>query len=461
MSISNSLEQNKKYLSETLPLEQSFDIVQRDFYLGQTPAYWIGLNGLCDNEILQHIISDLQNYLFSKDDIIKHLETYMESRIAYVQAELCDSWQTALKNLLSGPCLLFVDGFDKCIILDTRSYTLRTTEEPDTEKVTRGARDGFIESLVSNTSLIRRRIRDTGLTFEKHIVGNQSQTDVAVGYLSQLAPPDIIQKVRDVLSNMDVSTLTMGTKSLEEMLVKKKWYHPLPCILTTERPDVACSYLSEGHVLIVVDNSPSVIILPCTIFQFTQAPEDYYKSIGVGNYIRFIRFVCIFISLLTMPVFMLLYSGLSWSRLVVYILLIELSLDLFKYSSAHAPSGFSGSLSIIGGLILSDSAIQLNWTSPEVIFYGAATMLASLSIAHIEFAEGIRLYRLFLILITGCFGILGFVIGLLLIMLSVIFTPTFAGRSYFWPLYPFNKNALKKLLFRYPTSKAQPINSKD
>ena len=263
----------------------------------------------------------------------------------------------------------------------------------------------------------------------------------------------------------------MGAKSLEELLVKKRWCNPLPCFHMTERPDVACSYLTEGHILLMVDTSPTVIILPCTIFQFTQSPEDYYKSPSVGNYIRIIRFACLLVSLLLMPVFLLLgmyadvlpdsFNVLTADpigpiKLFVYVVFIELGLDLFKYSSSHATSGFSQSLSIVGGLVISDIAINLQWASTEVIFYGAATMLATLSLANIEFAEGIRLYRIFLVLCTGFFKLPGFIIGLSLIILSIITTPTFANKSYFWPLYPFNWKALRTLLFRYPTSKAQP-----
>lgn len=458
MGIYSNINDNIKYLNKILPIDKSFDIMTRKLIFGKTRAYWIGINGFCKSDSLQWLFSDLQNITYTEDSIIENIELYMNSKIGYIQTSLCDDWNLIIKNILSGPSVLFIDGFSKCIILDTRTFPLRSIEEPDTEKVTRGARDGFIESIISNTSLIRRRLRDPDLTFEITSVGSKSQTDIAIAYINGVASEEVINEVKNRLKSMNLSTLTMGTKSLEEVLVKKHWYNFLPSIFSTERPDVACSYIAEGHVAIVVDTSPSVLILPCTIFQFTQSPEDYYKSIGVGNYIRFIRFLCIFISLLSLPIFML-FSNMPPIKLFVYILLIELGLDLFKYSSAHAPSGFSGSLSLIGGLILSEAAIELNWTSSEVIFYGAATMLATLSLSNLEFAEAIRLYRLFLVICTGFLGLWGFLTGCIFIVVSIITTPTFAGRSYFWPLFPLNKTALWKLLFRYPTSKAQPIKS--
>jgi stage V sporulation protein AF len=239
----------------------------------------------------------------------------------------------------------------------------------------------------------------------------------------------------------------------------------------TERPDVAASYLTEGHILIVVDNSPTVLILPCTIFQFTQSPEDYYKSPLVGSYFRLVRFLCIPASLLLMPIFLLVTAyypqfamrsgilsteSLTPLQMIIYVAAVEFILDLFKYSASVSSSRFSGSLSIIGGLLIGDIAVSLNWASVEVLFYAAVTLLASLSIASVEFADALRLYRIFLIILTAVLGKWGFAAGVTLVIFSVISTPTFGGMSYFWPLFPFNGAALRSLLFRQPTAKAQP-----
>ena len=242
-------------------------------------------------------------------------------------------------------------------------------------------------------------------------------------------------------------------------------------IQLTERPDVACSYLCEGHILLIVDNSPAVLLLPGTIFQFTQSPEDYYNNPLTGTYFRMIRFLYIPVSLLLLPVFLLLsayypeitaslqltpVSDLSPFRLFFYVLAVEFLLDLFKYSAALSSSRVSGALSIVGGLLIGDIAVSLNWASTEVLFYAAVTMLANLSLSSIEFADALRIYRILLVVTTGLWGLPGFIIGLTLVSLSMITTPTFAGFSYFWPLFPFNGPALRSLLFRRPTYKAQP-----
>ncbi len=471
MELSSSLEKNIEQIQSVFPIPQSFDIVTRRLFLGETKAYWIGINGFCRVELLQHIFSDLQNPIYMKDNRIEDIERYMNAKIGYAQASLSGSWEDIISNILSGPSALFIDGFAQAIMIDVRTYPARSVSEPDTERVTLGARDGFVETMLFNTNLIRRRIRSPRLTFEMQSIGAESKTDVAIAYLDNNVNHEFLARLKQSLTGLSVTSLTMGAKSLEELLVKKRWFHPLPCMHYTERPDVACSFLMEGHIVVIVDNSPSVLILPCTVFQFMQSPEDYYKSPVVGTYFRLIRFLCIPVSLILMPLFLLLTvyfpefsekweilstESLPGPTIIFYIFAVEFLLDLFKYSASVSSSRFSGSLSIIGGLIIGDIAVELNWASVEILFYAAVTLLTSLSLASIEFSDALRVYRLFLVITTALFGLWGFLGGLALVLLSVITTPTFGGMSYFWPLYPFQWKALCTLLLRYPTASAQP-----
>ncbi len=471
MQISERLQDNIDYMKANLPIGTSFDLMTRDLYLGKTKAYFMGVNGFCKTEILQRIFSDLQDPSYMADGHVDDISHYVSAKIGYAQTSLTDSWENIFRNVLSGPSVLFIDGFAQAVLIDVRTYPTRGIAEPDLERVTRGSRDGFVETLVVNANLIRRRVRSTKLTFAMHSVGSESKTDVCVAYLENTVNKGLLDKLSRTLDSLQVSALTMGAKSLEELLLRKHWWNPLPSMQITERPDVACSYLLEGHILVLVDNSPFVIVLPCTIFQFTQSAEDYYKSPAVSTYFRLVRFLCIPVSLLLMPLFLLaaayfpdfsqrwglLSSGdLGPVRLFFYVLTVEFLLDLFKYSSALSSGKFSGSLSMIGGLIIGDIAVSLNWVSVEVLFYGAVTLLASLSITGTEFSDGLRLYRILLIAATGFFGLPGFLTGLTLVLLSAATTPTFGGFSYFWPLFPFNAKALGRLLFRSPTPKAQP-----
>lgn len=469
--LSNRLDENITTLKKLLPIGTSFDLVTRDLYLGETKSYWLGINGFCKTEILQQIFSDLQNPLYTQDQQVKDLVRYVNAKIGYAQVSFTDSWDVILRNVLSGPSVLFVDGFSQAVLIDVRTYPTRGVAEPDAERITRGARDGFVETMLFNANLIRRRIRSPHLTFSVHNVGTESKTDVVIAYLNNCVNQELLNRLTETIDKLQVTSLTMGAKSLEELLIKKRWWNPLPSIQLTERPDVACSYLLEGHILVIVDNSPMVLIFPCTVFQFTQSAEDYYKSPLVGTYFRLVRFLCIPVSLLLMPLFLLLTAYFpdlseSWQlvstaelttpRLIFYVFAVEFILDLFKYSTALSSSRFSGSLSIVGGLIIGDIAVSLNWASVEVLFYAAVTLLASLSLSSVEFSDALRIYRIFLILATGFFGLYGFIISMTLVSLSIITTPTFGGMSYYWPLFPLNCKALKRLLFRTPTAKAQP-----
>lgn len=471
MELSTNLQENKKLLKQLLPIGTSFDFITKDIIIGNKSAYWVGINGLCNTEELHRALFSILDPEYLEDYTLSDIADFMMRKMGYAQITISDNVQDIQKNLLSGPTLLMIDGFAQALIIDIRMYPNRGIQEPEVEKVTRGSRDGFNETLLTNTNLLRRRIRSPQLIFEMHSVGTDSQTDVALAYMKASADEKLLQKVIDAIDNLKVTSLTMGSNSLQELLVKKHWWNPLPNIQMTERPDVASSYLEEGHILILVDNSPMVLILPCTIFQFTQCPEDYHKSPIVGTYFRLLRFLCIPVNTLLLPVFLLItteYPDLSAQlqllptetpskiQLIVYCIAIEIFLDLFRYSTSMRGDRFSGPLSIVGGLIIGEIATNLNWASPEVLFYGAVTLLTSLTISSMELGDGLRIYRYFILLTTAFFGVWGFWIGLALILLSIATTPTFGGMSYFWPLFPFNWKALRTLLFRYPTYSAQP-----
>lgn len=469
--LSANLDENITQAKKLLPIGLSFDLITRELELGKTRAYWIGINGFCRTELLQRLFSDLQNPLYMKDQTVENIEEYMKAKIGYSQVSLENRWDVLLQNLLSGPSFLLIDGFDQAIIIDVRTYPTRGIEEPEAEKVTRGSRDGFVETLLFNTNLIRRRLRSPALTFEIQTAGSVSKTDIAIAYMKDEVNEKLLARLKKSLQELSATTLTMGAKSLEELLIRKRWFNPLPSLHMTERPDVACSFLTEGHILVIVDNSPTVLILPCNLFQFTQSPEDYYKPPIVGCYFRMIRFFCILVSLFLMPVFLLITvyypqqaaqwqlmttEGIGPIKLIFYVIAVEFFLDLFKNAAALNSNLFSGSLSIVGGLIIGDVAVQLNWVSIEILFYAAITLLTSISLSSMEFGDGLRIYRFFLIAATSVGGIWGFGIGILLILISTATTPTFGGMSYLWPLYPFHWKALKTLLFRYPAAKAQP-----
>lgn len=468
-----NLSENISYFQSVLPLCESFDFITREITLGNTSCYFISINGMCDLEIMQRLFSDIKQEDFHENAIKNALKlpTFVKDAFYYAQISFSSSIEDMIQQVLSGPSLLLIDGYGQALIIDTRKYPARGTEEPDSEKVIRGSKDGFVETLLTNCNLLRRRLKTPGLTFSLHTVGEVSATDVAVCYLKDYCDNALLSSIKKQLDSLNTSCLTMGIQSLKELLCKKSFLHPMPNFYTTARPDVAASYLAEGYILLLVDNSPFTMVLPCNIFQFTQNPEDYYKTPALGTYLRSIRFLCIIISLFLLP--LVLYFShhqemlpsifkaaippdLNHLAAFIYILFIELGLDLFKYASSHTSSGYSSSLAIVGGLLIGDLAINLNWSNNEILFYGATTMLASLGITNVELSDAIKLYRITLILLTGFFPNVGFWIGLILIFLSFITTPVWGKKSYFWPLIPFRPKSLMKVLFRCPSYKAQP-----
>ena len=504
--LQKKLSDNVSQLKKLLPLGRSFDLMSRDLLLGSTKAFWVGLNGFCVSEILEKLFGALQGTegdqsrlprldafmgtpcpadenrphkrekkplenVSRKSQGVSPLHAYVEARVGIAQISYASDFETILDKLTSGNSILFTDGYAEAVILDTRAYHSRSVQEPELEKMTRGARDGFIEILLTNANLIRRRIRSPHLVFEMHTVGMAGKTDVCVAYLEDRCDPDLVQKISQKIDSLKVTALTMGAKSLEELLVKRRFFNPLPSLQMTERPDVAASYLAEGYVLVLVDNTPMVLVLPCTIFHFTQTAEDYYKNPLVGTYLRMVRFLCIPVALLFLPLFLFLtsyYPELAQSlrlisaevpsrgMLFFYVLVVEFFLAMFQYSASLSSDRFSGALSIVGGLLIGDMAVSLHWSTSEVLFYGGITLLATISVSCVELSDALRLYRMFLLLCTFLGGPLGFWIGLGLILLSILTTPTFGGYSYFWPLFPWNGKALVNLLLRTPTAKAQP-----
>lgn len=464
MALSKKLSVNKKILKERLGIEKSFDIIGREFMAGEKEAYVVFVDGFAKDNIMFWILETLQS--LNKEEITAHtVATLLQKKIGYIEVDTFDEIETLVLFVLSGTVALFLDGETKGIIIDARQYPVRGPEEPDLERVTRGARDGLVETIIFNTALIRRRIRDPKLIFEIQNVGKRSRSDVVVGYIEDLADPLLLDNVREKLKEIDVDALVMAEKTLEELLIKKKWYNPLPQAKFTERPDVAAAHLLEGHIAIIVDTSPSVMLLPVTIFHFTQHAEDYYQNPTVGTYIRWIRFLGMLSAFLIIPLWLLLVLNPEYLPdsleflgpkkvgnipLFIQFLALEIGFDLLRIASIHTPNTLSTSLGIIGALILSEVAIKVGWFVPETVLYIALAGIGTFATPSLEFAMAIRIFRLLLLIFTGLFNIYGFIAGICIILLIVFTTKSFDGKRFTWPLVPFDPKPLSHILFRKP-----------
>ncbi|SKC91504.1 stage V sporulation protein AF [Maledivibacter halophilus] len=463
MRLSKKIKDNIDFLDKKMGISKSFDLVNREVKIGGRAASLLFIDGFAKDEIMLFIQKTLQG--LEREDINPNtIEKLMKEKIAYLEVESTNEFEQLEFMVLSGALAILIDKEDKAIILDVRSYPVRGLQEPELEKVTRGARDGFTETLVFNTALIRRRIRDPNLRFEITKVGKRSQTDVVIGYIEDIANPNLINELKGKIDAIDTDALEMTEKTLEEFIMGKNW-NPLPQARYTERPDVTASHLMEGHIVVIVDNSPSVMILPVTMFHFTQHAQDYYQNPAVGTYFRWIRFTGIIFSLIIPPLWLLLvyYKGSfpEWLEflgprktgeipLLIQFIILEFGIDLLRIASIHTPNVLSTSLAIIGGLILSEYAIKVGWFIPETILYMAVAGLGMFATPSIEFSMAIRIFRLILLISTGIFKLYGFLISLIFICIVFITTKSFGDLRYTWPLIPFNRKALSTILTRKP-----------
>lgn len=468
IKLTKDIKENKEILKQSLPIEKSFDIIGRELVIGEIESYLVFIDGFAKDDIMLWILEVLQS--LKKEDISKNtISTLIKSKIGYIEVESFSDINQMTTLVLAGAVALIIDGQEEGIIIDAREYPVRGPQEPDLEKVTRGSRDGLVETIIFNTSLIRRRLRDPNLIFEIKSVGKRSRTDVVISYLKDLVDEKLLKEIQDKIDNVDVGALVMAEKTLEELIIKKHWYNPLPQVKFTERPDVVAAHLMEGHIAIIVDTSPSVMILPVTMFHFTQHAEDYYQNIAVGTHIRWIRFLGMICALLLLPLWLLLvnnrqfipeflqFLGPKESSIIpifIQFILLEFGLDLLRISSIHTPNSLTTSLGIIGGLILSEFAVKVGWFVPETVLYMAISAIGTFATPSIEFAMAIRIFRLLLIVLTGLFNLYGFVAGIIVIFVITYRTSSFKnGKKYTWPLIPFQWKPLSHILFRMPIPK--------
>ena len=383
----------------------------------------------------------------------------------YVECDVIENEETMLQMVMSGATLMLGSTFGaSAMIIDARTYPARETAEPENDRVMRGARDGFVETLIFNTALVRRRIRDVALTMQYETVGKSSKSDVVVAYMADRADQALVESVTKRLRSLDTDALTMGHESLAESLIKTRWYNPFPKIRYTERPDTAAAHLLEGSVIVLLDNSPAAMILPTSIFTFLQETNDFYLPPLTGTYLRVVRHAVFWLTLFLTPLWFLgvlnptlVPDWLTFAlpeergRLPVYLqlLLAEFVIDGLRMASMNTPDMLTNSLSVVGGLILGEFAVDVGWLIPEVILYMAFVAIANFTQTSFELGYALKFMRILLLTLTAFFNVWGFVIGVLLILVLIATNRTANGsRSYLYPLIPFSGKAMLSLLVR-------------
>ena len=476
MILSTDLEKNIQMFRESLPLGESFDVLERKITVHETTFYLYYLDGFAKDTNLEYVRRDMTNLSAETFKTIQSAKELSEKAISSIEVSTDNNIDNLIIAVLSGQTVLLGPHYAEGLIIDLRTYPARGTEEPAKEKVLRGSHDGFVETLISNTALIRRRIRDPHLVFEMENIGDVSRTDVVVGYMRNKVDKKTLYKIKQTIKTLNVDALTMGDQSLVESVHSYSWFNPFPKVRYTERPDVAAAHLMEGKVIILVDNTPTALILPTNIFDFMQSVDDYYLPVLTGNYLRLIRYLVFITNLLISPLFVLLTDNPGWIQgraaefllpdvpyvipIFLQFVILEIALDGLNLASLNTPSALGTSLSIIGGLILGDFAVDTGWFIPHTILYTAVIALSSFTQTSIELTYAFKFSRLLLIILTGLLGTTGFIIALVVIITVIACTKTFTNEPYLYPLIPFNGNALYHLLFRTRICTKQSIGNK-
>lgn len=473
VKIEPQLDKNVQYVNDLIGIGVSWDIVAKSFSFSNlkmmsyvTNGFFLTMNVVLLLENVEKSISEFVQSRGENHFTMSELAEYLSTHISFVQVQRVPKMSDAIRFILSGPLVTFFDGFDEALMIDTRIYPMRGIEEPEVERVIRGPRDGFTETMLMNTSLIRRRLRDPNLRVELMQIGERSQTDISFLYIEGVADKQLVSNIRDRLKNLKVECLAMGEQALVELIGKVKW-NPYPIARYTERPDVASTALTEGQIVIVVDTTPEVVIAPTSLFQHLQHPQEYHSNPIVGTYLRWIIMFAVIASVLLPGVFLVLNANpdviphwLAFFKaergdplpLGVELLVAEIALAILRLAVVNTPSTLASSVGIVSALLFGQFASQVKLLQPEVLVYMGFVMISERATSSFEIGSANEISRVWIILWTTVLGIVGFGVSTLVWLVVLLSTKSF-GVPYLWPLVPFQwKHGLREILIRRPTS---------
>lgn len=467
---SRRIEENERILKERLGVGVSFDVDVRELTIFEKKILIYFVTGLCDMQYVIEILRELM-LVESRNDETENVRLALQNHLSHLQVRYVNNMDDAITEILSGLIVIVVEGEREAFVVDVRSYPGRGPEEPDTERVVRGARDGFTENIIFNTALTRRRIRDERLRHEIMRVGVRSKTDICIAYLEDVADPELIRIIKKELKAINIDGLTMADKVVEEFIVHQG-ANPFPLVRYTERPDVAATHILEGHVVIIVDGSPSVIITPTTLFHHIQHAEEFRQAPAVGTFLRWIRYIGMVLSLFILPFWLLLVMQPSLlpaelkfigpnetTNIPIFaqIFMAELGIELLRMAAIHTPSPLATALGLVAALLIGEIAIKVGLFTAEVILYVAMGAIGTFATPSYELGIALKIIRLILLIAVALFSVKGFIIGTTLFII-VLTSIKSLNKPYLWPFIPFDPYAAKQILIRasMPSIKKRP-----
>ena len=456
-----NIENNITVLDKLTRANENFDIIKRVIRINKRKSVLYFIDGLLKEAIMEKMMEFF--YGITDDDFFTNTETFVENCVPYIEVDKSKNTNIVVTALLSGIAILSVDGLDEIILIDARSYPQRETAEPKNDKVLRGSMDAFTEIFVQNCVLIRRRIRDKSLTIKALQAGDKSKTDIALIYMDNKVDKNLLKNIEQKIKNITTEELSMTQQGFVEALIKSKWINPFPKVKYSERPDTTSANILKGNIAIIVDNSPSSIIIPTSIFDLMEEADDFYFPPVTGTYLKISRYVVSLLSIFITPLWLLanrypdfvptffqftIVSEPQKIPIFWQLILIEIAIDGLRLASINTPEMLSTTLGIIGGIALSEFAIDAGFASTETILYMAFVTIANYSQPSQELSYAIKFLRILLLVATELFSIFGLIGGVVLIIILLYSNKTLSGKSYLYPLIPFNGKALLKKFIR-------------
>ncbi|MGG4142913.1 spore germination protein [Paenibacillus algorifonticola] len=460
--IPSDLDDVLERLKNELGYGTSFDVVVREMIFGERRVAFVFMNGLAKDTLQTEVLKRL-TYLQPDDLSSDALHAFLDMYVPATQVRSEQDWNKLLTGILSGGTALFIDKEATALLIDAKNYPARSPDEPSLERAVRGSRDGFVETLMMNISLVRRRLRDPQLRYELVQIGERTQTDVCIAYIDDLVDKELLKSIKEKISLVKVDGLPLADKQLEEATVKRGW-SPFPLVRYSERPDVVASHLLEGAVVVFVDTSPSVMILPTTYFDLIQHVEENRQTPFIGTYLRWVRFIGIFASLFLLPLWLLFvihpelkpqaleFLGPSKTGklpLLVQFLLAEVGVDLLRLASVHTPTSLATAMSLVSAILIGDIAVKTGIFVNEVILYMSVAAIGMFATPSYELGLANRIIRLVLITLVASLQVPGFIVGTTVILLFLCMERSF-NRPYMWPFIPFDFRAMLNIIFRTP-----------
>jgi len=452
-------------IDNELKPDKSFDIIKRPLKIGGRRAALYFIDGFIKDEVYEKILEFLYKQTPEEIAGVDDMSRFAENKLPYVETDAAYTAREVVTAVLSGPSVLIIEGIRGALLVDTRTYPMRGVEEPQKDRSLRGPRDGFVETLVMNTAMLRRRIRDSRLRMEYMQIGRETKLDISIAYIDGKADKRVLEILRQRLTEIQAGGISMTQEALAESLQKNAFFNPFPKFKFTERPDYASACVLDGRIALIADNSPAVMIIPISFSDFFRETDDYYFLPVVASYIRIIRMLVALLNVVITPLYLLIVKNPAavpdWLGVLIpekagevpmlaQLLILEFAVDGLRLASLNTPDALSNSLGVVGGLLLSEFAVKAGWFSGEAILITAFTAIAGFSLPSFEMGYAMKLERLLLLILSGIFGLWGFIGGLVFIIICMLSVQTLSGRNYLYPIVPFNLKGFAEFFLRFP-----------